>query len=94
MTYTDSLTDSERTARSLLAAWESGDVPSLRQELSQIAVMDHSSLPAFEHERMEIVQGVAQTMRVWLSGAKKKHADLNVALTLLRHLTAAQGESC
>ena len=43
-------------------------------------------MSAFEHEKFEIVQGVAQTMRVWLGGAKRKHADLNIALTLLRHL--------
>jgi hypothetical protein len=94
MTYTDSLTGSERIARSLLAAWNSGDVPFLRQELSQIAVTDHTGLSAVEHERMEIVQEVAQIMRGWLSGARKKHADLNVALALLRHLTTAQDETC
>jgi hypothetical protein len=86
MTYMDSLTGSDHFARSLLAAWNSGDIPCLRNELNQIAVTDYSSLSAFEHEKIEIVQGIAQTMHVWLSGAKKKHADLNIALLLLRHL--------
>jgi|HubBroStandDraft_6_1064221.scaffolds.fasta_scaffold49261_2 hypothetical protein len=86
MTVAESLTVSERFARSLLAAWNSGDLPRLRQELKQVASADHSGMSAFEHEKFEIVQGVAQTMRVWLGGAKRKHADLNIALTLLRHL--------
>jgi hypothetical protein len=86
MTSAESLTASERSARSLLAAWNSGDLPRLRQELKQVAAADHSGLSTFEHEKFEIVQGVAHTMRVWLGGAKRKHADLNIALTLLRHL--------
>jgi hypothetical protein len=90
MTYTDSLTGSEVFARSLLAAWNSGDVPRLRDELGQIAATDCSSLSAFEHERIEVVQGIAQTIRVWLSGARKKHADMNIALSLLRHLAAQE----
>jgi hypothetical protein len=93
MTFTDSLTGSEHVARSLLAAWNSGDVPCLRNELSQIAVTDYSSLSALEHERIEIVQEIAQTIRAWLSGARKKHADLNVALALLRHLATADDET-
>jgi hypothetical protein len=94
MTQTDPLAGSERFAKSLLAAWNSGDIPRLRNELGQIAVTDYSSLSAFEHERIEIVQEVAQTIRVWLSGARKKHADLNIALALLRHLAMAEDETC
>jgi hypothetical protein len=86
MTYTETLIGSERIARSLLAAWNSGDVPRLRNELKQIAATDSSSLSALEGEKMEIVQGVAQTLRFWLSGARGKHPDLNIALALLRHL--------
>lgn len=88
VTATDSVIGSERTARSLLEAWNSGDIPRLRHELSRIAAADHSglSLSVIEHERFEIVQGVAQTIRVWLGGGKKKHADMNIALSLLRHL--------
>jgi len=86
MTCTDSLTGSDHFARSLLAAWNRGDIPCLRNELNQIAVTDYSRLSAFEHEKIEIVQGIAQTIHVWLSGAKKRHADLNIALVLLRHL--------
>jgi hypothetical protein len=43
-------------------------------------------MSAFEGERMEIVQGVAQTLRVWLGGARGKHPDLNIALALLQHV--------
>jgi hypothetical protein len=52
--------------------------------------MDYSSLSAFEHERIEIVQEVAQAIRTWLSGARRKHADLNIALALLRHLATPE----
>ncbi len=77
---------SERFAQSLLAAWNGGDVDRLRHELRRIAAADSSSMSAFEGERMEIVQGVAQTMRGWLSGARGKHPDLNIALALLQHV--------
>ena len=92
MTSTDSRTESERLARALLAAWNSGDIPRLQDALSHIAVTDQASLSALEHERIEIVQEAAKTIRVWLSGAKRKHADLNIALALLRHLAAAQDQ--
>ena len=92
MTQTESFTGSERLAQSLLVAWDGGDVPGLRRELSQIAATDFSALSAFEHERIEILQEVAETIRVWLGGGKKKHADLNIALTLLRHLAPAVGQ--
>jgi hypothetical protein len=86
MTSTDSLTGSERLARALLAAWNSGDIPRLQDALGHIAVTDRASLSALEQERIEIVQEAAKTIRVWLSGARRKHADLNIALALLRHL--------
>ena len=94
MTFTDSPKVSERFAQSLLAAWNSGDLPRLRDELSQIAVADHPNLSEFEHERIEIVQGVAQTIRAWLNGARKKHADLNIALALLRHMATLDDVAC
>jgi hypothetical protein len=94
MISTDSCVVSERFARSLLAAWNSGDLLRLKDELSQIAAADHAGLSEFEHERIEIVQGVAQTIRAWLSGAKKRHADLNIALALLRHLAMLDDMAC
>jgi hypothetical protein len=91
MTATNSFTGSGHdVARSLLVAWNAGDLPVLRDELHQIAVKDCSALPAFEQERFEVIQEAAQTIRVWLGGARKKHADLNVALGLLRHLAALE----
>lgn len=94
MTATYSLTQSECFARSLLAAWNCGDLLRLREELSKIAAADHSSLSEFDLERFEIVQGVAQTIRAWLSGARKRHADLNIALELLRHLATPEDVAC
>jgi hypothetical protein len=87
MTYTDSATESAGVARSLLAAWDSGDLPRLQNELRQIAEVDDSTLSRSEVERIEIVQGVAQTLQCWLKGVKGKPADLSVGLFLLRHLT-------
>jgi hypothetical protein len=92
MTPTAAPTQSERYARSLLTAWNSGDVPCLRNELSEIASVDYSRLSTFEHEKIEIVKEVAVTIRVWLSGVRKKHTDLNIALALLRHLAPAEDE--
>jgi hypothetical protein len=90
MTYIDSSCESGRFAQSLLAAWDSGDVPRLRNELKQIADADFSNMSAFEGEKMEVVQGVAQTMHGWLSGARGKHPDLNIALALLRHVATTK----
>jgi hypothetical protein len=94
MTSAKSVTVSERFARSLLAAWNRGDLPRLRDELNQVAVADHSSLPVFEQERIEMVQEVAKTMRVWLGGARRKHTELNVALALLGHLATLEDVAC
>src|ERR1035438_8125501 len=86
MTVMGSLPRSERIARSLLKAWGSGEPHRLRNEVSQIAGTDCCGLSAFEQERFEIVQQVAKTIGVWIDGARSKHADLNVALSLLRHV--------
>ena len=88
MTIVGCLQGSERFARSLLKAWDSGDVPRLRSELTQIAVTDFSSQSALEQERFEIVQEVAKIIRAWLGGARSEHPDLNIALALLRHVAA------
>ncbi len=32
-------------------------------------------------------------MRAWLSGARKKQAELNVALGLLKHLATVEGRT-
>ena len=94
MTSTESLTVSDCFARSLLGAWNSGDLLRLRNELNQVALADRSGLSGFEQERIEIVQEVAKTIRVWLNGARKKHTELNVALVLLRHLATLEEVAC
>jgi hypothetical protein len=94
MTCADSFSVSERFARSLLAAWESSDSLRLKTELNQIALADCSGLSGFEHEQFEIVEEAAKTMRIWLNGARKQPADLNMALTLLRHLATLEGVAC
>lgn len=85
------LTVSERFARALLAAWNSGELMRLEAALDATARGYNASLPACEKERIEVVREIASTIRLWLQGAgQKAQADLNAALRVLRHLARCE----
>jgi len=87
-----SLTTSERCARCLLAAWNTGNLSDLDVALRQAAVIDEAGLSTSEIERMELVQEIACNIRMWLRGIRwNKRTDLNTHLELLRHLASGPG---
>jgi hypothetical protein len=95
MTEPKLLTASERCARSLLAAWNTGDLAALESALRQSAVSGYVDLSAGEEERMEIVQEIASNIQMWLRGVRStRPADLNTNLDLLLHLARTEGTGC
>ena len=86
------LTSSERRARTLLAAWNSGELARLEDALDRTAGdIGEDTLPACEQERFDLLQQITLTIRAWLSAATAaKDADLKAALGLLRHLARCE----
>jgi hypothetical protein len=94
MTEPKILTASERCARSLLAAWNTGDLAALEAALRQSAPAGNMELSTGEEERMEVVQEIANNIQMWLRGVRwTKPADLNTNLELLRHLARSEGQN-
>jgi hypothetical protein len=82
------LTRSERDARKLLAAWNSGDLARLEAALSTIPESEASS--AGEEERFELLREVARNIRGWVDEASEdRQSELKMSLGLLRHLARA-----
>jgi hypothetical protein len=85
------LTISERCARSLLGAWNTGDLAGLETALRHAAAAE-TDLSSCEKERMEMVQEIAGNIRMWLRGIRwNKKVELNAHLELLRHLAGGMG---
>jgi len=90
MNDTNSLTASQRCARSLLATWNRGDLAGLQARLDIDLPME-SAVTESERERFELVQEIASTIRLWLQGMRRKDpADIEVSLRLLRHLARCE----
>jgi hypothetical protein len=86
-----SLSASERCARLLLAAWNTGDLAGLESALRQASVANSPELSSSEEERMELVREIAGGIQMWLRGIRwEKPADLNTHLELLRHLARCE----
>jgi hypothetical protein len=95
MMKTKSTPASERRARILLSAWNSGDLPRLRETLTQEWIS--AEPPAWpvsaedERERMEMLVTIAEAMRNWLRrGGDAPAEDLQVSMQLLRHLAGCE----
>jgi hypothetical protein len=85
------LTASERCARSLLAAWNRGDLAALQTRLDTAPLADTGATSS-EKERIELVEEIASTIRLWLQGMRRKSpADMDASLRLLRHLARCEG---
>src|SRR5262249_8934195 len=94
MTDGKHLTGSERCARLLLAAWNTGNLAGLETALRQASEASQAELSPCEEERMELVREIAGGIRNWMRGVREgKPSDLNVHLDLLRHLARCEGMS-
>jgi|HubBroStandDraft_6_1064221.scaffolds.fasta_scaffold1625596_1 hypothetical protein len=84
-------TVSERYARKLLAAWNSGELRQLQSALDGPDAAQAARLPSAELERIEMVQEIASSIRLWLRGLNTaSQADLQASLRLLRHLARTE----
>jgi hypothetical protein len=94
MSHQKSLSVSERSARALLSAWNSGELIRLEAALDQTAAMKDSQPSSSELERIELVREIADSIRLWIEGVKQETPiDLNASLKLLRHLAGASGRA-
>jgi hypothetical protein len=102
MTDPRTLTASERCARLLLAAWNTGDLAGLEAALRQASASalpstsagagGRTELSSGEEERMELLREIAGGIQMWLRGIRRtKPSDLNTHLELLRHLARCEG---
>jgi hypothetical protein len=95
MMKTKSAPASERRARILLSAWNSGDLRRLQETLTQddwISGPDGWPLSGDEeHERLEMLVTIADSLRNWLRrGGDAPAEDLQVSMQLLRHLAGCE----
>jgi hypothetical protein len=78
--------DSRRSAKLLLAAWNSGDCRRMRTAIDQAHALEPTS-PG-EAERMEMIHGAGRAIGQWME-AGKLSADLDASLEVLRHLAGS-----
>jgi hypothetical protein len=74
-----------RSARMLLAAWNSADLRQIQNAIEQARTVETAGLSGVDVERIELVREIGNVMRQWMAGHKTV-ADLNASLDLLRHL--------
>jgi hypothetical protein len=82
------LSVSERRARLLLSAWNSGDLSRLESALASISTASNTSLSYGEIERIEMVNEVSSTIQGWIDRCRDQN-ELETSLRLLRHLASA-----
>jgi hypothetical protein len=94
ITKMKSVPASQRYARILLSAWNTGDLPRLRETLMEGRISAPEGWPlcgAQEQERMEMLATIADALRNWLRrGGDAPAEDLHVSLRLLRHLAGCE----
>jgi hypothetical protein len=87
MTQTKPSSISRYLASTLLAAWNSCDLATLGNALDQAANADKTDLPCWERERIEVLQGIAETIDRWQRETRRAgQVDLDVSVNLLSHL--------
>src|ERR1700691_1328886 len=73
MHHSNCLTVSERRARLLLSAWNSGDLARLESALNSVSTASNTSLPFGEMERIEMVNEVSTTIQGWIDRCRDQH---------------------
>ncbi len=74
-----------RSARLLLAAWNSTDLRQIQNAIDQARAIEITRLSGAEVERMELVRAIGVVMREWMAG-HRTGTDLKASLDLLHHL--------
>jgi hypothetical protein len=87
-------TDSKRSARMLLAAWDSSDLLRIQDAAERAAAVSPAMAPEADRiedaERMEMVRVAAGVLRQHIEGKEGcPDAELDASLRLLRHLAGA-----
>src|SRR5580704_10478784 len=91
MTQTKPSIVSQQFASSLLTAWNTGDLAGLDNALDRTVNADKSGLRPCEWERVELLQGIAETIDSWQRQTRWiDHADLDISLRLLGNLARRQ----
>ncbi len=86
--------NSARRAQSVLDAWGQGDLGGLDAELLGIERATAIETRAEEHERLDLLDGVAAQMREYLAGASCGAERAETCVRLLEHLaTSGQHEA-
>ena len=75
----------QRWARTLLAAWNSGNLERLESALNANWDCAGLQLPAIERERVELIGEVVDAIRGWIARVRSE-TELQAALILLRHV--------
>ncbi len=86
------LSVSERRARLLLSAWNSGNLSRLESALASVSNASNTSLSFGEIERIEMVNEVSSTIQGWIDRCRDQN-ELETSLRLLRHLASAVAPS-
>ena len=87
MNQLQSLCGSKADAAVLLDAWERGDLLSLHGHLRSAArTKSTAETPSLEMERIELLDGIADSMRHALAQNTIAGYDLEISVQLLRHL--------
>jgi hypothetical protein len=91
MTSIKPLTASERYARSILGAWNKREFTDLTSTLTQLHFTPPGTLPAEEHERIDLIGDLGRNLLLWdRSGEVENGTNQGAALALLRHLAKCE----
>lgn len=77
-----------RSARMLLAAWNSADLRQIQNAIDQARAVETNRLAGADAERIELVREIGSVMRQWMAGHKTV-SDLKASLDLLHHIANA-----
>lgn len=79
----ESVTD---LAGRILTAWKDGEAVALQEELHRAANVPVSDLDSFEMERLELLEGIVQSLAAEAAPRDSRECQVRAALHLLEHL--------
>jgi len=81
----------------ILGAWNDGQEAALKEELGRAASLDTSGMNAVEAERMEVLEGVLESLQQNLvpaeagASSSARPSQVRAAVRLLEHLASGTG---